>query len=160
MKYDIGQTLKKAKNYDEFAKGMQQLGYQIIKGRGITFIDDKKVKVKGSDLGYSLMTIQKLLQRSQTQELKQKDVGKIQKRHIERRSPNQQIIAANARLRRKIKETQHPPFREQSPLDGLQKGIGGIISDLLKPEYPEDNAINYELLKEAHKRKKRRKPKI
>jgi hypothetical protein len=160
MKYDIGQILKKAKNYDEFVKGMQQLGYQVIKGRGITFIDDKKVRVKGSELGYSLMTIQKLLQSSQMQELKQKDVGKIQERHIERRSPNQQIIAANARLRRKIKETQPPPFREQSPLDELQKGIGGIISDLLKPEYPEDNAINYELLKEAHKRKKRRKPKI
>ncbi|MBX3238890.1 MAG: relaxase/mobilization nuclease domain-containing protein [Chitinophagaceae bacterium] len=160
MKYDIRQTLKKAKNYDEFAKGMQQLGYQIIKGRGITFIDDKKVKVKGSELGYSLMTIQKLLQRSQTQELKQKDVAKDRKLKIEKQSPNQQIIAANARLRRKIKETQHPPFREQSPLDELQKGIGGIISDLLKPVYPEDNAVNYELLKEAHKRKKRRKPKV
>jgi len=160
MKYDIGQTLRKAKNYDEFAKGMQQLSYQIIKGRGITFIDDKKVRVKGSELGYSLMTIQKLLQRSQTQELKQKDVGKIQERHIERRSPNQQIIAANARLRRRIKETQQPSFHEQSPLDTLQKSIGGIISDLLKPEHPEDNAINYELLKEAHKRKKRKRPKI
>lgn len=160
MKNDISQSLKKAKDYDEFAKRMQLLGYQIIKGRGIIFIDDKKVRVKGSDLGYSLMTIQKLLQHREAHELKPKDVGKIQERHIERRSPNQQVIAANARLRRKIKETQHPPFREQSPLDELQKGIGGIIFDLLKPEYPEDNAVNYELLKEAHKRKKRKKPKI
>ena len=160
MKYDIGQILKKAKNYDEFAKGMQLLDYQIIKGRGITFIDDKKVRVKGSELGYSLMTIQKLLQRSQAHELKQKDVAKIREAEIEKQSPNRQIISANARLRRKIKETQHSPFQEQSPLDELQKGIGGIISDLLKPEYPEDNAINYELLKEAHKRKKRKKPKV
>ncbi|MBX2924421.1 MAG: relaxase/mobilization nuclease domain-containing protein [Chitinophagaceae bacterium] len=160
MKYDIGQTLRKAKNYDEFAKGMQQLGYQIIKGRGITFIDNKKVRVKGSELGYSLMTIQKLLQRGQTQELKQKDVTKDRELKIEKQSPNQQIIAANARLRRKIRGTKLPPIQEQTPLDELQRGIGGIISDLLKPEHPEDNTINYELLKEAHKRKKRKKPKI
>lgn len=37
---------------------MQAKGYQIIKGRGIAFIDDKKVKIKGSEVGYSLQKIE------------------------------------------------------------------------------------------------------
>ncbi len=112
-----------------------------------------------SELGHSLMTIQKLLQRNQTQELKQKDVTKNRELKIEKQSPNQQIIAANARLLRKIRGTKHLPLQEQSPLDELQKGIGSTISDLLKPEHPEDITINYELLREAHKKRSGESPK-
>lgn len=159
MKRDIEQVLKQVKHYDEFAKRMQALGYQIIKGRGITFVDDKKVRVKGSELGYSLMTIEKRLQQNQTQELKQKNISRTQKQSVEKSSPTQEVIAANNTLRRRIKERHQPTPAEQSPLEELQKGIGGIISDLINPEYSEKESINYELLKEAHKRKKRRKPK-
>jgi sulfur transfer complex TusBCD TusB component (DsrH family) len=40
---------------------MEDLGYQVLKGRGISFIDDKKVKIKGSEVGFSLMKIEKIL---------------------------------------------------------------------------------------------------
>ena len=159
MKNDIQQSLKKAKNYDDFVKRMQALGYQIIKGRGITYIDDKKVKVKGSDLGYSLMTIEKMLQQNQTQELKQENISKVQEQEVKKISANQQIIATNARLRRRITEKQHLSSLEKSPLEELQKGIGGIISELFNPRYHENDEINPELLKEAHRKKKRKKPK-
>jgi len=43
-------------------------------------------------------------------------------------------------------------------LEELQKGIGGIISELLKPGYHETDEINPELLKEAYRKKKRKKP--
>ena len=42
---------------------MKEKGYEIIKGRGISFADEKKVKVKGSELNYSLQTIQKILEK-------------------------------------------------------------------------------------------------
>ena len=160
MKRDIAQVLSQVKHYDEFAKRMQALGYQIIKGRGITFVDDKKVRVKGSELGYSLMTIEKRLQQNQTQELKQKNISKTQKQNVERSSPNQQVIAANNLLRRRIKERHQPPPAEPSPLEEMQKGISGIFSALLTPEHPENEEINYELLKEAHKKKKKIKRKL
>ena len=44
---------------------MKQKNYQVIKGRGIAFIDEKWVYVKGSSLGYSMATIQKILRQSQ-----------------------------------------------------------------------------------------------
>ncbi|WP_436489896.1 hypothetical protein [Chitinophaga sp. ARDCPP14] len=35
--------------------------YKVIKGRGIAFIDDKKVKIKGSEVGFSLAKIERIL---------------------------------------------------------------------------------------------------
>jgi len=40
--------------------------YSIIKARGIAFLDQQKVKIKGSEVGYSLQTIEKLLTISPT----------------------------------------------------------------------------------------------
>jgi hypothetical protein len=43
---------------------MEQQKIQVIKSRGVSFIDDKKMKVKGSEVGYSLSTIEKILSHS------------------------------------------------------------------------------------------------
>lgn len=155
MKNDIKQSLKDAKHYDEFAKKMQALGYQIIKGRGITFIDDKKVKVKGSDLSYSLATIEKLLQRNQSQHLKQETVKTNLKKEVKNKCSHQQTIADNSRVERINANPELIFSFENSPLEELQKGVGGLISDLLKPEYPESEHINPELLKQNKKKKKK-----
>ena len=61
MKEDLKHCLRQATSLADFTGKMEQLGYTVIKGRGITFIDDKKVRVKGSELGYSLATIEKIL---------------------------------------------------------------------------------------------------
>jgi predicted RNA binding protein with dsRBD fold (UPF0201 family) len=42
---------------------MKEKGYEIIKGRGISFADEKKVKVKGSEVNYSLQTIERILEK-------------------------------------------------------------------------------------------------
>lgn len=63
LKKDIADVLKNERinNYEQFAQRMKMLGYQIEKGKGICFIDDKKVRIKGSEVGFSLMTIEKIL---------------------------------------------------------------------------------------------------
>lgn len=61
MKADIKSVLSKSASFEQFARHMKNNGYKIIKGRGIKFIDAKKVRVKGSELGYSLQTIEKIL---------------------------------------------------------------------------------------------------
>ncbi len=48
-----------SKDQEQFTRIMQSKGYKVIKGRGISFIDDKKVKMKGSEVGYSLAVIQR-----------------------------------------------------------------------------------------------------
>lgn len=62
LKLTIRSVLLKSKSYEDFEKKMQAQGYKIIKGRGISFIDNKKVKIKGSEVGYSLQKIQQRLE--------------------------------------------------------------------------------------------------
>lgn len=61
LRNDIRNTLQQVKNYPAFERVMKKLGYQVLKGRGIAFVDDKKVRTKGSDVGFSLMKIEKIL---------------------------------------------------------------------------------------------------
>jgi hypothetical protein len=67
----IAQSLNSSKNYDEFAGKMRVGGYEIIKGRGISFIDRQAVKVKGSELGFSMEKINEQLKRNLSQAPKQ-----------------------------------------------------------------------------------------
>ena len=67
----ITQLLNSSKNYDEFAGKIKSNGYEIIKGRGISFIDSQAVKVKGSELGFSLERINEQLKRNLIQAPKQ-----------------------------------------------------------------------------------------
>jgi hypothetical protein len=57
----IQDCLLRASNYVDFEKRIHAKGYSIIKARGIAFLDQQKVKIKGSEVGYSLQTIEKLL---------------------------------------------------------------------------------------------------
>lgn len=61
----IQDCLLRASNYVDFEKRIRAKGYSIIKARGIAFLDQQKVKVKGSEVGYSLQTIEKLFTMSQ-----------------------------------------------------------------------------------------------
>ena len=70
IKNDIRQTLKDSLNYADFEGKMKSLGYQVLKGRGISFIDDKRVNVKGSEVGFSLMRIEKILTLQQELKIK------------------------------------------------------------------------------------------
>ncbi|MES2004720.1 MAG: relaxase/mobilization nuclease domain-containing protein [Bacteroidota bacterium] len=78
IKNDIRDALLESKNYIEFEKRMRQKNYEVIKGRGIAFVDPKKVYVKGSDLGYSLSKIEKILSATNLEKsiLIQKDKAK------------------------------------------------------------------------------------
>ncbi len=58
---DIRNTLRKVKDYASFEGEMNALGYRILKGRGICFIDEKKARFKGSEVGFSLAKIEKIL---------------------------------------------------------------------------------------------------
>lgn len=67
----IAQSLNNSKSYDEFAEKMKANDYGIIKGRGISFIDRQAVKVKGSELGFSMEKINEQLKRNLIQAPKQ-----------------------------------------------------------------------------------------
>jgi hypothetical protein len=62
LKEKIREQLLKAKDFEDFRNRMETQKVRVIKGRGIAFQDEKKMYVKGSDLGYAMATIEKVLQ--------------------------------------------------------------------------------------------------
>ncbi len=61
LKENIRDSLLNATSLPDFIRRLKERNVQVVKSRGISFIDDKKMHVKGSDLGYSLSTIEKIL---------------------------------------------------------------------------------------------------
>ncbi len=61
LKDDIRNTIKSCTDYRQFEAAMKHLDYRVIKARGIAFIDPQKVRTKGSEVGYSLSKIEKML---------------------------------------------------------------------------------------------------
>ena len=141
MRNDIRKTLEKSESYASFEKEMKAMGYQIIKGRGISFIDDKKVKVKGSNLGFSLSKIEKIM------ELKR------QLRHEKEKS--QQSRPEQKIQYRQSSKHQHENHDEVEVIEVMERQISKLLNELIRPEYATDG-VDIELIRESRKKKKRR----
>ena len=81
IKMELRQILQSSKTMESFQQKVKEQGLGIIKGRGISFIDDKGVKIKGSDMGLSLQTIQKQIEKNnRVREQNQTEFNKIKQR--------------------------------------------------------------------------------
>lgn len=154
LKTDIRETLKKVCHYSEFEHRMQVLGYKIIRGRGISFIDNKKVKIKGSEVGFSLAKIEKIL--SIRQELTTKQAE--QKIYEATLLDNAAKHRSNTPTQKMLEDIQVTTRMENSPLINVIKELGSLLELLLQPEYT-PNYLPYELTEEGLKRRKRKQSK-
>lgn len=142
LRQHIQQALVGSRHFQEFEQKMKEKGYQVIKGRGISFIDDKKVKVKGSELNYSLQTIEWILE-------KQKMLGMSQSTGVlsfsNSYTANQQ---SSSEAENKLSEA----------VQGinLQKGLPAMIEQILKPENPTDPSNSESVNQRKRKRKIKR----
>ncbi len=57
----VNKALTQSKSFDDFKSIIERDNLKIDKGRGIAFIDSKGVRIKGSQIGFSLGKIQKVL---------------------------------------------------------------------------------------------------
>lgn len=64
LKESIKECLASSHSYGQFEERMQAMGYKISKGRGIAFTDEKEVKVKGSEVGYSWSRVEQVLRQN------------------------------------------------------------------------------------------------
>jgi hypothetical protein len=81
LRSNIQQALKECNSLQQFEQAMNKKGYQVIKGRGISFTDEKKVTVKGSELNYSLQTIERILAKQQLQLANRQRIQTVQQVH-------------------------------------------------------------------------------
>ena len=114
---------------------MKVRGYEISKGRGISFTDEKKVKVKGSEVNYSLQTIERILQ-TQSRQLPLKQVE-------ENRSSDNRAASILTAFDQSYSNQNNNPPQEMFP------------EELLKPEQTDDE-LSKELLPKKRKKKQRK----
>lgn len=151
LKTDIRQTLEQARNYPDFEQKMQALGYKVIKGRGIYFIDNKKVKTKGSEVGFSWAKIEKILH------LKQQLESKITEQKTYEKDL-QQKLAQNASFtatQKLLYQTKIDAQLDRSPTVLTIEGICTVLDELLKPDYT-SNSVPYEFTYEGYKRRQKK----
>lgn len=169
LKKDIQQTLENVSTYRQFEEKMKSLGYAVLKGRGICFIDEKKVRIKGSEVGFSLAKIEKVFdlkltitQKEELLKAKQKlksvaDVKNLQKEKEQQRSTLSPAAKLLEQFREKGREKEITVAEEEIQI--MQKIVHSVIYDLLKPEHT-DMSVAPELLREAKRKRKRLRPKI
>ena len=151
LKTDIRDTLQRVNTFQHFEEKMKSLGYTVLKGRGISFIDDKKVKIKGSEVGFSLAKIEKILY------LKQEISIKQEKQKLRKIALQRDIDNAHTPVQKLLLKTAHSNRQEDFEVLELIKQLGKLLDVLLKTEYV-DQSVSPELLKEARRKKHRHKP--
>jgi Relaxase/Mobilisation nuclease domain len=155
LKKDIRQTLDKVSDYRSFQENMQKLGYKVLKARGISFIDDKKVKIKGSEVGFSLAKIERILILKQ-QLLIAKEAEK-QNMDIQNIKENRTLIHYHFSSSQSEKQNSQRILPASNTKLQILKELDGLLHDLLKPE---DNQQNMQLELVQQKRKRRKKHRI
>ena len=134
MKTDIRISLLKSKTFSEFVSLMKQKNYEVIKGRGVAFRDQKKMYAKGSELGYSLSKIEKILQLTLTQ--KQLIISHdLRKENALIKDPK---IIRSGMTKSMVQENNHSLLK--------------ALAILLKPEHDYDH-IPHQLLQKKRKKK-------
>ncbi len=70
LKQLIPGIIQKSASFEDFKNRITQKGYQVQAGRGIAFIDDKHVRIKGSEIGYSLTKLKNAIENNLRNETK------------------------------------------------------------------------------------------
>ncbi len=137
----IRNAISNSKDIDQFTRIMQSKGYKVINGRGISFIDDKKVKIKGSEVGYPLQKIEQRLEFQHRLKTDHEFFKQVNERKTVRASAQGISCASNKDENVSIK-------------DQIKHDVSETINALLKPEQiPEQ--INSKLLVKKKERKKK-----
>ncbi len=134
LKQHIKEALKDCYHFNQFEQRMKEKRYQIIKGRGISFADEKKVKVKGSEVNYSLQTIEQIIERQ-----------RVLASFIVKRNDTSHIIKSKAEVLVKAQYDQENKNKERSPK---------TIEILMSPEQIHQETDKHLVQKKPRKRKR------
>jgi len=161
MKEDIKNCIKQSIRYPQFEQQMQKLGYSVIKGRGISFIDDKKVKVKGSELGFSLIKIEKALAINLQNHLIQERKFAVQQKAVDNIKSHTAYLDRRKEIFKSLKRSSHIEYKSLEPIWSLESVIQhqmnfstGILGAFLHSE-PVNNELNEEQKIDRLKKKKK-----
>ncbi len=140
LQNDIRQCLFLAKNYEQFEGLMKRKKITIERGRGIAFTDEKKMRVKGSELGYSLQTIERMLARKQG----------LSVQH----TPHTKQVNKTTEKQSNLFMTSSPKQPDDALTINAGKAAASLLTQLMKPENNETEPVATELMREVKKKRK------
>jgi Relaxase/Mobilisation nuclease domain len=139
LRQHVEQALASTKTLEDFYAQMKACGYQVLRGRGLSFLDDKGVKIKGSEVGYPLAKIEGVL--GQKRELRQGQGSRQQ-----RSETGYETGARDLQQGRGQGERQH--FSKK------QNEAAKTVEQLMKP-VPMQEPVNPQLLQKKRQRSRR-----
>ncbi len=157
MKEFIRNNLLEAKNFEDFRQKMVRDGFSVLKGRGISFTDEKKVTFKGSQLGYSLSNIEKILEQTLEKRLALK-----QQLEQEKTQQKKNTTGGDRLMKEKTKMLLPKHFAMVKAEPKQAQGLSflrdlraeRIIMELMRPE--REQGMPYEFTVEAEHRRRQR----
>jgi len=152
LKEKIQDALKDSRSWPEFEQKIREQGYRVDKGRGIAFEDDKKVRIKGSEVGYSLSTIERVLARNAQIPLREAPDDQQPKQEIQRRA--RQVDVSDKR-RTPIPAT--PPPTDSSISSEMSKSMVRALEAMLKVEPEQTAGGGFDPWEEEIRRRKKKK---
>ncbi len=141
LRSDVKQCLFLSKNYEQFEGLMKRKKITIERGRGITFTDDKKMRVKGSELGYSLQTIETILAKKQGLSMQPTPQTKPDSNTAEKQSNTFKQSGINE--------------GKSSLVINTGKAEASLLSRMMKPEQERTEPVVEELVQQIQKKKRR-----
>ena len=152
LKKDIRETLQQVTTYQEFERKMKSLGYAVLKGRGISFIDDKKVKIKGSEVGFSLSKIERVLElRQKIERVPQEE--KMRAKMIQEYQPRHGLTASQKLIEQTYMSAQFEKL-QQSALFKMQEELFKILFEPQQGEYQSQSLDPHWVMELKLKKKK------
>jgi len=153
LKIGIQDALKHSRTYPDFEKAMKEKGYRVDKGRGIAFEDGKKVRTKGSEVGYSLLSIDRILAQHAAQK-KTLLPPELQEKKDQRVVVRQKIGYTLQHHRVQVPERTVDFAMGQD----MARRLSHLAHDLLKPASNNDSGPSrWEAEDERRRKKKKRK---
>lgn len=152
LKKDVRETLQQVTTYQAFEQKMKALGYKVLKGRGISFIDDKKVKIKGSEVGFSLSKIERILELRQKVEMVPKE-EKMRAKMIQEYQPRPGLTASQKLIEQTYMTAQFEQL-QQSAFFKLQEELVKILFEPQQGEY-QSQSLDPHWLSELKRKKKK-----
>lgn len=131
LRQHITQAIKGCYNLQQLEARMKERGYEIIKGRGISFADEKKVTFKGSQVNYSLQTIERILAQQRTIQ----DNRQAPKLSLKQENEGAKVV----------------PLIDQKSREYI---LSKLVEDVMRPTETKDQ-VNQNLLPKKKKKKKR-----
>jgi hypothetical protein len=154
LRDNIREALEGTWTYPDFEKKIREKGYQVDKGRGIAFEDEKKVRIKGSEVGYSLGTIAQILAKNQRGFLRQQP--EFQQKHKEiSKLARKKVSIGLEKMSEPIKARK---IDETIDLEVVQSA-GRMIKALMEPVKGAGGGSSYDPWEEEERRRRKKKKK-